>query len=93
MQQHVPAWKRIGLKLKYAKDSSHQDNQSPESEITVASNGNHKINETGNLGDVRPPKKRRLSPNSTTSHHTEVAVNNTVAAGHIEETNAEQPAR
>jgi hypothetical protein len=105
MQEHIPAWKRIGLKLKYAKDSSHQDNLSPESEITRASNGKpYEITETTNLGHASPPKKRKLSPGST-ARHTEVArpfetrppkrdaVNKSIVAGHNEETNAEQPTR
>ena len=69
MQQHIPAWKRIGLKLKYAKDSwdaSTQEYQDAESEITGASNGDHEADETTNLDQVRPPKKRKLSPDSTT---------------------------
>jgi hypothetical protein len=105
MQQHIPAWKRIGLKLKYAKDPSHQDYHSPESEITGTSNGNHEIPETANLDHARPLKKRRLSPSSTAQRQTEVsrpletrsptrnAVNKCIVAAHNEETNAELPAR
>ena len=68
MQQHIPAWKRVGLKLKYAKDpydSSTQQYQGAESEITGGSNENHEVNGTANLDHARPPKKRKLSPDST----------------------------
>jgi hypothetical protein len=105
MQEHIPAWKRIGLKLKYSKDSSHQDNLSPESEITRASNGkSYEITELTSLDRARPPKKRKLSSDST-ARQTEVAmlletrpptrdaVNKSIVAGHNEETNAEHPTR
>jgi hypothetical protein len=69
MQQHIPAWRRIGLKLKYAKDpwddASTQQYQDADSEITGVSNGDHEADETTNLDRVRPPKKRKLSSDST----------------------------
>ncbi len=64
MQQNIPAWKRIGLKLKYAKDPYDpptQQYQVADSEIAGASNENHEVDETSNLDHARPLKKRKLS--------------------------------
>lgn len=66
-QPHVPAWKRIGLKLKYAKDYS--GDQSPQQdrvetiqpEITGAWNEDQEKAQRP-AEDVRPAKKRRTSP-------------------------------
>jgi hypothetical protein len=108
MQQHIPAWKRIGLKLKYAKDPynpSTQQYHGAESEITGGSNENHEVNETTNLGDARPPKKRRLSPDSTARPRPDFAKssegrslgtdpgNTTVGAGRGDNSSAEESNR
>lgn len=69
MQQHVPAWKRIGLKLKYAKDSSPRHHKLTEDKITAASNEDHKATETTNGNEIRPSKKRKLSPASKVQIH------------------------
>lgn len=103
MQQHIPAWKRIGLKLKYAKDSPDPPYQNAEAEINRTSNGDHELSETANLDDVRPPKKRKLSADVATGHRTEVArtvqtqpsttdaLHNVTDAQEVESKKAEQP--
>jgi hypothetical protein len=73
MQQHIPAWKRIGLKLKYAKDSIDPPYQNADAEINRTSNGNHELSETTNLYPARPPKKRKLSPDAGARQRAEVA--------------------
>lgn len=107
MQQHIPAWKRLGLKLKYARDSSHAPYQNAESEISRASNDNHELNATttsNGLSDLTPPpKKRKLSPDPAASQRTDgsrikanrrskpEAVDNSISDGYVEEKKAEQP--
>lgn len=54
-QRHVPAWKRIGLKLKYAKDSAEIHSLEPHTpENSGIATGDH----------VRPPKKRKIDAGS-----------------------------
>ena len=69
-QSRVPAWKRLGLKLKYAKESAEE--RSPELDgtnpVTVKSTGvpksnEHLVNQSGE--DVRPSKKRKTSKGSS----------------------------
>lgn len=104
MQQSLPAWKRIGLKLKYAKDPSHRPYQSLESEINGSSNGNHELNETTNSDDAKPPpKKRRLSLDTPGPRRTEVAsipegqslrtdaIDNDNNSAHVDDHSTEQP--
>ena len=103
MQQHIPAWKRIGLKLKYAKDSIDPPHQNAEAEINRTSDGNHELSETTTLDYARPPKKRKLSPEAAGRQRTGVArtvqsrlsksdaVNNSNDAEDAEEKEAEQP--
>jgi hypothetical protein len=67
----VPAWKRIGLQLKYAKDTAEPQSstiqdakqQSTKTETQGAINGELNIS-----NDPRPSKKRRLSPRPARQH-------------------------
>ena len=74
-QQHVPAWKRIGLKLKYAKDTSgdlspqqtHTQNGTMQTEITGLSNGDQEASRQPL--NSRPSKKRKtgIEPSASTA--------------------------
>ena len=60
-QQHVPAWKRIGLKLKYAKDFA-EDSTQP---VRIADNARVSTGDQNSpeasFGNARPSKKRKRS--------------------------------
>ena len=65
--QNVPAWKRLGLKLKYARevaeDGPQQQNQveTTQTKDTVRPNGNHASTE-------EPPAKKRRTLKDATSY-------------------------
>ena len=60
-QPHVPAWKRLGLKLKYAKEDAGHDSPYFNPVETFRSSIGHSPEEQNSNDDQRPFKKRRTS--------------------------------
>lgn len=60
--QHVPAWKRLGLKLKYAKDDAEPSGQAP-AETGHSPQGSNKRESTSHPDETtsKPSKKQKLS--------------------------------
>lgn len=66
-QQHIPAWRRIGLKLKYAKDvadsSERHDTTDNQSKTSIHSASTSKVREA--IEDGRQRKRRRVDQSSS----------------------------
>ena len=60
-QQHVPAWKRIGLKLKYAKDTAGGPDTHAFTPDTKAAPTSDYSKGQPTTEDARPSKKRKVS--------------------------------
>ena len=69
-QPHVPAWRRLGLKLKYANDTAKQPSTPlqpfPSDSSPIANSNSTVTTAPYRKGDEPPSKKRRTSPES---HH------------------------
>ena len=62
-QTRVPAWKRLGLRLKYAKETADESITSPQNGSATISDSNGQAQHmNGSTENLRPPKKRKLSP-------------------------------
>jgi len=71
INQHVPAWKRLGLKLKYAKDTAEPTSQRVNNvEITASKRSTSKGDGGGQVS--KPAKKRKTSTESSREDEPEV---------------------
>jgi hypothetical protein len=75
-QQRIPAWKRIGLKLKYAKDTTTIPSQEPQYSVSDASqhNGSKRPPEHVAKGSPVAAKKQKILADPT--HNTSKSENN-----------------
>lgn len=73
-QPHVPAWKRLGLKLKYAKDTAEPpSNLQPPRSIAspLQQTRRPQLEASDQTHDARPTKRRRTSSTSTFAAHSD----------------------